>query len=144
MIRILFILLENDSVWIAPAVESADTLSNRQDNTMNRRVLLRVKETLPDYTVSIGPNPFNPHIDMITIRIDPKVRTRGSVRFRADVKIYDQIGNRVISISKENNPSESFLENVEWKEQQRKGGRNRYIPLYCKCNRSWTENKGCY
>ena len=40
---------------------------------------------------------------VLTDRIDPKVRTRGSVRFRADVKIYDQIGNRVISISKENN-----------------------------------------
>lgn len=111
---------ENDSVWIDTGSGIADTLSNRQDNTMNRRVLLRVKETLPDYTVSIGPNPFNPHIDMITIRIDPKVRTRGSVRFRADVKIYDQIGNRVISISKENNPSESFLD-IKWNGRNSKG-----------------------
>jgi hypothetical protein len=83
-------------------------------------VLLRVKEAIPDYTVSAGPNPFNPHIDMITIRIDPKVRTRGSVRFRADVKIYDQIGNRVISISKENNSSESFLD-IKWNGRNSKG-----------------------
>lgn len=111
---------ENDSVWIDTGSGIADTLSNHQDNTLNRRVLLRVKEAIPDYTVSAGPNPFNPHIDMITIRIDPKVRTRGSVRFRADVKIYDQIGNRVISISKENNSSESFLD-IKWNGRNSKG-----------------------
>lgn len=100
-----------DSVWINVVARVADGASE-QDNPANRRVALTVKPKPYelDMTTKVGPNPFNPSRDRITINgtsyggtviaVNPGAdlsQVDGDVSLRGTVSIYDAVGTLVAS-----------------------------------------------
>ena len=84
-----------DSVWINPEKNIADMFSNAQSNPLNKRVLLGFRTTPLKFKFKLGPNPFNPKRQLITITVGPETRTRELLDIQATVKIYDNLGNMV-------------------------------------------------
>jgi hypothetical protein len=85
----------SDSVWINPEKNIRDMFSNIQSNPLNKRVLLRFRSTPLKFKFKLGPNPFNPQKQMVTITVAPKSRTRELLDIEASVRIYDPLGNKV-------------------------------------------------
>ncbi|NLG18148.1 MAG: fibro-slime domain-containing protein [Fibrobacter sp.] len=112
---------EKDSVWIDPSGETGDTLNNIQRNEENRRVLLQLRPAVAKFQIRLGPNPFNPYVKNLTIQVDPSVKTRGTVSFKADVWVYDQIGNEIFKDSRKNENSGPAIINLSWDGRNVKG-----------------------
>jgi len=84
-----------DSVWINPEKNIADMSSNNQSNPLNKRVLLGFRSTPLKFKFKLGPNPFDPSRQAVTIIVGPETITRELLEIQATVVIYDNLGNKV-------------------------------------------------
>lgn len=109
-----------DSVWINPDAKLSDLNLNKQINSLNSRVLLSVRSTPIKFRFRVGPNPFKPSQQEISIIIDPSLRTREEISIEADVNIFDPIGN-VIFHAKENKLNENSEIEIKWDGTNRSG-----------------------
>jgi hypothetical protein len=85
---------DNDSVWIDISALVKDSSGNIQSNPSNRRVLLQIIQEEPQWMARIGPNPVRPPSPAI-IQVTPVTPAPVS-RFRAQIVIFDALGNRII------------------------------------------------
>lgn len=110
---------EGDSVYINPEGGVSDGMDpgNFQDNASNRRVPLEVKAAPIKIKVVVGPNPFkfgthfySPELGRNTgvlVVIDPIVKLRDLVELSAEIVLYDNLGNIVLTdeiVTVEGNP----------------------------------------
>lgn len=69
--------------------------SNNQSNPLNKRVLLGFRSTPLKFKFKLGPNPFDPSRQAVTITVGPETITRELLEIQATVVIYDNLGNKV-------------------------------------------------
>lgn len=109
---------DNDSIWIDISALVKDSSGNIQSNPSNRRVLLQIIEVEPQWMARIGPNPVRPPSPTI-IQITPVTPAPVS-RFRAQIVIYDALGNRIIDSEMS---SMGRLFEYQWNGYNRRGRR---------------------
>lgn len=113
----------SDSVWINPEKNIKDLFSNKQSNPLNKRVLLGFRPTPLKFKFKAGPNPFNPKKQMVTITVDPAVRTRELLDIQATVRIYDHLGNKVHEDFQKNKNSKTSQLKLKWNGENLSGKR---------------------
>jgi fibro-slime domain-containing protein len=110
--KILFTVLEvsgkgypsnSDSIYINPAANLSDIGNNMQNNTGNRRVRLKVQPIKLQFFCNAGPSPFIPGQEMITITVDPTVRTRNEIDIQSHAYIFDQLGSCIFDVIERSN-----------------------------------------
>lgn len=104
----------SDSVWINTDGDIKDIFSNKQNNPKNKRVLLKFRPTPLTFKYSVGPNPFNPQKEQVTITIDPAVKTRELLNFQVTVRIYDPLGNRIYTGFQKSHDSKTPQLKIKW------------------------------
>jgi fibro-slime domain-containing protein len=116
-----------DSVWINDnrTCGISDSLSNKQINSNNHRVLLKVNLIPVDYKLRLGPNPVNfseIKNSAIVIEVASKLKLRQFVRFTVNVSIYDQVGNLVFAPPQlKSDDSPSLVLTFSWNGRNRSG-----------------------
>lgn len=86
-----------DSIWINEQMMIADTGLVYQVNGNNRRVLLNIKYPPVEWSVVVGPNPFNNRNELQTIKV-VSITHADAANFKASIRIYDGVGNTVTDI----------------------------------------------
>ncbi|HEX3019049.1 MAG TPA: fibro-slime domain-containing protein [Chitinispirillaceae bacterium] len=104
----------SDSVWINPEGNIEDLVTNKQCNPLNTRVLLKFRPTPLKFRYRVGPNPFDPGKELVTITVDPAAKTRESVNIQATVRIYDPMGNKIYSDIQKSATSKSPELKIKW------------------------------
>lgn len=113
----------SDSVWINDTCGISDTLSNKQVNRENHRVLLKVNTIPIDYDIRIGPNPIHPSDpgSEALIQIEPSFKLKQFVKFYVDVSIFDAVGNIVYKDHMESQNSPTMTVSFKWNGRNKKG-----------------------
>lgn len=111
----------SDSVWINPGSKLSDLQANIQSDSLNKRVLLQIRSTPLKFKFKVGPNPFNPTLHLVTITVDPSIRTREMVRIQAQVDIYDSFGNKLFSDLQKSESSTTPEIKIHWNGTNRSG-----------------------
>jgi fibro-slime domain-containing protein len=112
---------KGDSVWINDTCGLSDLLSNKQFNSNNHRVLLKVNTIPVSYNIRLGPNPVNLSEEKeVLIEIAPYPKLR-QLKFTVDLSIYDQVGNVVFKKQLNSNDSPSMTVTFRWPGRNRNG-----------------------
>jgi RNase P/RNase MRP subunit p29 len=110
---------ENDSVFINPLGNVMDIIGNIQTNENNRRALLRTRPASLEFSLIIGPSPFDPAKERLFITVDPKMKNTNAIRIRSEIIIHDCLGNLLFRHMEENNG----IIKCTWNGTNRKGRR---------------------
>jgi fibro-slime domain-containing protein len=110
---------ENDSVFINPIGSVTDLFKNVQTNENNRRALLRIRYVSLEFSLTIGPSPFDPAKERLVITVDPKLKNTNSISIRSEIMIYDCLGTCLFRHIEDNNK----IIKCTWNGTNRKGRR---------------------
>lgn len=118
---------KGDSIWLQPRSKLADNRGTIQNAEKNRHAPLVVGKMPYSVDILIGPNPFDPFLEKVTVTIKTNARVATRVDSVVQVTVYDAVGNTVQVLFPERNVDGSLRWGVDgclfliWNGENRQG-----------------------